>query len=58
MRDQAFAAVEAFDANNLPACVAARVAKRTGRPAKVATDQYRKGWEAIWAKKRPNRELN
>ena len=23
-----------------------------GRPAKVATDQYRKGWESIWAKKR------
>ncbi len=30
----------------------------TGRPAKVATEEYRKGWESIWAKKRPNRELN
>jgi hypothetical protein len=30
----------------------------TGRPAKVANEQYRKGWESIWAKKRPNRELN
>jgi hypothetical protein len=23
----------------------------TGRPAKVATDQYRKGWDAIWGKR-------
>ena len=30
----------------------------TGRPAKVASEQYRKGWESIWAKKRGNRELN
>ena len=30
----------------------------TGRPAKVATDQYRKGWESIWAKKRERRALN
>ena len=30
----------------------------TGRPAKVATDQYRKGWESIWANGRPNRALN
>ena len=29
-----------------------------GRPAKVATDQYRKGWESIWAGKRESRELN
>ncbi len=30
----------------------------TGRPAKVATEQYRKGWESIWAKKTPDRTLN
>jgi hypothetical protein len=30
----------------------------TGRPAKVATDQYRKGWESIWAKKRDTHTLN
>ena len=30
----------------------------TGRPAKVATEQYRKGWESIWAKKQPDRTLN
>jgi hypothetical protein len=30
----------------------------TGRPAKVASEQYRKGWESIWAKKRPDRTLN
>ena len=30
----------------------------TGRPAKVATEQYRKGWESIWAKRRPDRTLN
>jgi hypothetical protein len=30
----------------------------TGRPAKVATEQYRKGWESIWAKKRDTRTLN
>ncbi len=29
-----------------------------GRPAKVATDEYRKGWESIWAKKQPDRTLN
>ena len=29
-----------------------------GRPAKVVTDQYRKGWESIWANERPNRALN
>jgi hypothetical protein len=29
-----------------------------GRPAKVATDQYRRGWESIWAKGQPNRALN
>jgi hypothetical protein len=29
-----------------------------GRPAKVATEQYRKGWESIWAKKQPDRSLN
>ena len=29
-----------------------------GRPAKVATEQYRKGWESIWAKSRPDRSLN
>lgn len=23
-----------------------------GRPAKVATDQYRKGWESIWTRKK------
>jgi len=26
----------------------------TGRPAKVATDQYRKGWDAIWGRNRPS----
>jgi hypothetical protein len=30
----------------------------TGRPAKVATEEYRKGWESIWAKSRPDRTLN
>jgi hypothetical protein len=30
----------------------------TGRPAKVASEQYRKGWESIWAKDRRNRSLN
>jgi hypothetical protein len=30
----------------------------TGRPAKVATDQYRRGWESIWAKAQANRALN
>jgi len=34
----------------------ARVASR--RPAQVATDQYRKGWESIWASKRESRQLN
>lgn len=29
-----------------------------GRPAKVATERYRKGWESIWAKKQPDRTLN
>jgi hypothetical protein len=29
-----------------------------GRPAKVATEQYRKGWESIWASKRPDCTLN
>ena len=30
----------------------------TGRPAKVATERYRKGWESIWSKERDVRELN
>jgi hypothetical protein len=29
-----------------------------GRPAKVASEQYRKGWESIWAKKPDSRALN
>jgi len=29
-----------------------------GRPAKVATENYRRGWESIWAKKRSSRALN
>jgi hypothetical protein len=29
-----------------------------GRPAKVATDQYRRGWESIWAKKHDAGALN
>lgn len=29
-----------------------------GRPAKVASDEYRKGWESIWAAKRRSHELN
>ncbi len=29
-----------------------------GRPAKVATAEYRKGWESIWAKKTDRRTLN
>lgn len=29
-----------------------------GRPAKVATEQYRKGWESIWAKKGSPQALN
>ncbi len=30
----------------------------TGRPAKVANDRYRTGWESIWAKKPPEHSLN
>ncbi len=30
----------------------------SGRPAKVATEKYRKGWESIWSAKRPERTLN
>ena len=30
----------------------------TGRPAKVASEQYRKGWESIWAKKPSEHALN
>ena len=30
----------------------------TGRPAKVASEQYRKGWESIWAQSQPDRSLN
>jgi hypothetical protein len=33
-------------------------ARTRGRPAKVASDQYRRGWESIWAKKQPNHTLN
>ena len=29
-----------------------------GRPAKVATEQYRRGWDSIWSKSRPDRSLN
>lgn len=29
-----------------------------GRPAKVATEQYRRGWESIWAKKPSTSALN
>jgi len=29
-----------------------------GRPAKVSTEGYRRGWESIWAKKRRDRALN
>jgi hypothetical protein len=29
--------------------------RSTGRPAKVATDQYRKGWDAIWGPRRSGR---
>lgn len=29
-----------------------------GRPAKVATAQYRQGWDSIWAKKRRDHTLN
>jgi len=29
-----------------------------GRPAKVATEDYRRGWESIWAKKRGDQTLN
>lgn len=32
--------------------------KSTGRPAKVATDRYRTGWESIWAKKPREHSLN
>jgi len=32
--------------------------RSTGRPAKVATDQYRRGWESIWAKARTDHALN
>ena len=30
----------------------------TGRPAKVASDRYRQGWESIWAKKPSKHSLN
>ena len=30
----------------------------TGRPAKVATNEYRRGWESIWAKKSTPSTLN
>lgn len=30
----------------------------TGRPAKVASEEYRRGWESIWSTKRPDRTLN
>jgi hypothetical protein len=33
-------------------------ARTRGRPAKVASDQYRRGWESIWSKKQPNHTLN
>ena len=37
----------------------ARPSPSTGRPAKVATERYRKGWDSIWEKKKqPNRTLN
>jgi hypothetical protein len=29
-----------------------------GGPATVATDQYRRGWESIWAKRPPTHALN
>ena len=29
-----------------------------GRPAKVATDEYRRGWESIWADKHSSGTLN
>lgn len=29
--------------------------RSTGRPAKVATDEYRKGWDAIWGKRTSSR---
>jgi len=29
-----------------------------GRPAKVSTDRYRKGWESIWAEQRSERTMN
>jgi hypothetical protein len=29
-----------------------------GRPPKVATERYRKGWESIWAKRQEPRRLN
>ena len=35
-----------------------RAPSHTGRPAKVATDRYREGWESIWADKRPSETLN
>ena len=30
----------------------------TGRPAKVASDQYRQGWDSIWASRESDRALN
>ena len=30
----------------------------TGRPAKVASEEYRQGWDSIWAKKRRDHTLN
>ena len=30
----------------------------TGGPPKVASDQYRRGWESIWAKKPSEHSLN
>ncbi len=33
-------------------------ASTRGRPAKVASDQYRRGWESIWSKKQRNHALD
>jgi len=30
----------------------------TGRPARVATERYRQGWDSIWAKKQSDHTLN
>jgi hypothetical protein len=43
----------------IPAEASSPELRSAGRPAKVATDSYRKGWDAIWGSRgRSSRDLN